>query len=61
MPATMMHRASIAALFSVLFSVPFLAGCGHSAAPVPPAVTLSFCGGDPQPAPTVVEVICNVR
>jgi hypothetical protein len=55
MPARMMHRASIAALFSVLF----LAGCGHSAAPVPPAVTMSFCGSDPQPTPTVVEVVCN--
>jgi len=53
MPA--MRRASIAALFSVLF----LAGCSHSAAPVPAAVTLSFCGGAAQPAPTVVEVVCN--
>jgi hypothetical protein len=55
MPVRMMHRAAIAALLSVLF----LAGCSHSAAPVPPAVTLSFCGSDPQPMPTVVEVICN--
>ena len=55
MPARMMYRAAIAALLSVLF----LAGCSHSAAPVPPAVTMSFCGTNPQPAPTVVEVICN--
>jgi hypothetical protein len=55
MPARTTHRASIAVLFSVLF----VAGCGHSAAPVPPAVTMSFCGSDPQPTPTVVEVICN--
>jgi hypothetical protein len=55
MPARMMHRAAIAALFSFLF----LAGCSHSTAPVPPAVTMSFCGSAPQPAPTVVEVICN--
>jgi hypothetical protein len=51
----MMQRATIAALLSVLF----LAGCSHSAAPVPPAVTMSFCGSGPQPMPTVVEVICN--
>jgi hypothetical protein len=55
MPARMMYRAAFAALFSVLF----LAGCSHAAAPVPPAVTLSFCGTGPQPAPAVVEVICN--
>jgi hypothetical protein len=54
-PVRMMHRAAIAALLSVLF----LAGCSHSAAPVPPAVTMSFCGSDPQPMPAVVEVICN--
>ena len=55
MPVKMMHRAAIVAQLSVLF----LAGCSHSTAPVPPAVTMSFCGGDPQPTPTVVEVICN--
>jgi hypothetical protein len=55
MPVRMMHRAAIAAQLSVLL----LAGCGHSAAAVPPAVTMSFCGSDPQPMPTVVEVICN--
>ncbi len=55
MPARMTYCAAIAALLSVLF----LAGCSHSATPVPPAVTMSFCGSDPQPTPTVVEVICN--
>jgi hypothetical protein len=55
MPVRVMHRAAIAVLLSVLF----LAGCSHSAAPVPPAVTLSFCGSDPEPMPAVVEVICN--
>ena len=55
MPVRMMYHAAIAAQLSVLF----LAGCSHSAAPVPPAVTMSFCGSDPQPMPTVVEVICN--
>jgi hypothetical protein len=55
MLARMMHRASMA----VLCAAAFLAGCGHSATPVSPPVTLSFCGGDPQPTPTVVEVVCN--
>jgi hypothetical protein len=55
MPARMTHRAAIAALFSV----PFLAGCSHPAAPVPPVVTMSFCGSSPQKAPSVVEVVCN--
>ena len=51
------NRAVTVALFVVLF----LAGCSHSAAPapVPPAVTMSFCGTAPQPTPTVVEVVCN--
>jgi hypothetical protein len=55
MPVRMMHRAAIAAQLSALF----LAGCSHVAAPAPVAVTMSFCGSDPQPMPTVVEVICN--
>jgi hypothetical protein len=48
------HRTAIAVVFAVLV----IAGCGHPG-PVPPAVTLSFCGNGPQPAPAVVEVICN--
>lgn len=55
MPVRMLYCAAIAAQLSVLV----LAGCSHSAGPVPPAVTLSTCGGDPQPMPTVVEVVCN--
>jgi hypothetical protein len=55
MPARLRYRAALAALFCV----PFLAGCGHSDSPVRPPVTLSFCGNNPQPAPTVVEVVCN--
>jgi hypothetical protein len=50
-----MRRAALAALFCV----PLIAGCGGPAAPVGPAVTLSFCGDDPQPTPTVVQVVCN--
>lgn len=50
-----MRRAVVTALFPLLF----LSACSHAAAPVPPPVTLSFCGSDPQMMPTVVEVICN--
>lgn len=42
-----------------LVSASCLAGCGHAAAPVPPAVTMSYCGSDSQPAPAIVEVVCN--
>jgi hypothetical protein len=52
----MMRRVALAAL---LFGVPLVAGCGGAAAPVGPAVTLSFCGNDPEPAPAVVQVVCN--
>jgi hypothetical protein len=55
MSRRVMHHAAGGALLSVLF----LAGCGHAARNVPPAVTISFCGSHPQPAPAVVEVICN--
>ena len=44
---------------AALFPLPFLAACGHAAAPVPPAVTLSFRGSEPQAMPSVVEVVCN--
>jgi hypothetical protein len=54
MPASMRRPAAFAALIVLAL----VAGCGHPA-PVRPAVTLSFCGDGPQPAPTVVEVICN--
>jgi hypothetical protein len=52
-----MRRAGISTLFPVLF----LAACGHSAPPVPPAppVTMSFCGSGPQTMPSLVDVICN--
>jgi hypothetical protein len=55
-PAGMIRRVALAAL---LFGGPLIAGCGGAAAPVRPAVTLSFCGNGPQPTPTVVQVVCN--
>jgi hypothetical protein len=48
------RHAAVAALLPVFF----LAACSH-AAPVPPPVTMSFCGSDAQAMPTVIEVICN--
>jgi hypothetical protein len=42
-----------------LLSAPFMVGCGHAAAPVPPTVTMSYCGSGSQAAPTIVEVVCN--
>jgi len=46
-----------------LLAATCIAGCSQSARPAPgparPAVTLSFCGGDGQPAPAVVDVVCN--
>jgi hypothetical protein len=53
----MMRRVTIIGLLAASFS--FIAGCGHAAAPVPPAVTTSYCGSDSQSAPGIVEVVCN--
>lgn len=50
-----MRRVGVAMLFPVLL----LAACGHAAAPVPPPVTMSTCGSDPQPMPDLVQVVCN--
>jgi hypothetical protein len=50
-----MRRVTIIGLLAAFF----IAGCGHAATPVPPAVTMSYCGSDSQPAPGIVEVVCN--
>jgi hypothetical protein len=50
-----LRRVAIAGLLSGLF----VTGCGHAAAPVPAAVTMSYCGSDSQPSPAIVEVVCN--
>jgi len=42
-----------------LLAASLIAGCGHAAAPVRPAVTMSLCGSDSEPAPAIVEVVCN--
>lgn len=52
----MMRRVTIIGL---LAASSFIAGCGHAATPVPPAVTMSYCGSDSQSAPGIVEVVCN--
>ena len=42
-----------------LLAAGLITGCGHSAAPVSRAVTLSYCGSNSQAAPAIVEVVCN--
>ncbi len=36
-----------------------LTACGHAAKPVPPPVTLGFCGSNPEVRPDVVLVVCD--
>jgi hypothetical protein len=36
-----------------------LAACSQAAKPVPPAVTLGFCGSSPEVMPDVVLVVCS--
>lgn len=43
---------------TLLFAL-LLTACSHAAKPVPPPVTLGFCGSNPQARPTVVLVVCN--
>jgi hypothetical protein len=43
----------------LLFPLPLLAACSHAANPVPPPVTLGFCGSGPQIMPDLVLVVCN--
>jgi hypothetical protein len=50
-----MRRVTIIGLLAAFF----IAGCGHAATPVPPMVTMSYCGSDSQSAPGIVEVVCN--
>ena len=50
--------AVVAALAPLLL----LSACSHAAAPAPPAppaVTMSFCGSNPQVKPDLVLVVCN--
>jgi hypothetical protein len=44
---------------AVVAALLLLAACSRAAAPGLPAVTMSFCGSDPQVMPSVVLVICN--
>ena len=36
-----------------------LTACTHATKPVPPPVTLGFCGSNPQVMPGIVLVVCN--
>jgi hypothetical protein len=55
-------RAAVVAVALVL-PLSLLSACSQAARPgaAPPRVTMSFCGGMPQPRPTVVEVICTTN
>lgn len=61
MPARMKGpaRTARATVAAGLFLVLVLAACSHAAAPVPPPVTMSICGGNAQVQPDVVVVVCD--
>ncbi|MGH3197085.1 MAG: hypothetical protein ACRDOH_07585 [Streptosporangiaceae bacterium] len=48
-----------AVVATLMFLLLLLTACSHAAKPVPPAVTLGFCGSNPQVMPDVVLVVCN--
>jgi hypothetical protein len=48
---------AVVAIF--MFPLLLLTACSHAAKPVPPLVTLGFCGSNPQVRPDVVLVVCN--
>lgn len=53
----MLSRATCAAVLAALL---LLSACSHApAGPAPTPVTLALCGGSPQAAPDLVQVICN--
>jgi hypothetical protein len=51
------------AVAGLVFPLLLLTACSHSTAAkaVPPAVTISYCGGTAQPRPSVVNVICTTN
>jgi len=42
-----------------IFPLLLVAACSHAAKPVPPPVTLGFCGSNLQATPDVVLVVCD--
>jgi hypothetical protein len=55
-------RAAIV-VAALVFPLALLTACGQAAGArtAPARVTMAFCGGRPQPRPTVVEVICTTN
>ncbi len=49
-------RAVVATLMLLLL---LLTACTHATKPVPPPVTLGYCGSSPQVMPGIVLVVCN--
>jgi hypothetical protein len=54
-------RKTCAAAAISVFPPLLLIACSHAAKPVPPPVTLGFCGSNPQTMPDVVLVVCNTN
>lgn len=52
-------RKTCAAAAISMFPLLLLTACSHAAKPVPPPVTLGFCGSSPQTMPDVVLVVCK--
>lgn len=48
-----------AVVVTLMFPLLLLTACSHVTKPVPPPVTLSFCGSNLQVKPDVVLVVCN--
>ena len=48
-----------AVVVTLTFALLLLTACSHATKPVPPPVTLGFCGNNLQVRPGVVLVVCN--
>ena len=55
----MRTRKACALLAIALLPLLLLSACGHATRPVPPPVTMGYCGSNLQVKPDVVLVVCN--
>jgi hypothetical protein len=56
-----LRAVKITAVVVALMFPLLLTACSHAAKPVPPSVTLGFCGSSLQVKPDVVLVVCNTN